>query len=569
MYRMFIALAVLHLFTGQLFAQWSRGGIKLSEIQDFPLSERGWELSKVHSISADSHGGAYVVWSDSWHVFIQRVSSDGRQLWRHGGLVLTENGEYPTVVSNGDSGVFVAWESHDLLGEVMVQRLNLDGEILWKENGEPVSIFRYLGGRADIAPDGNGGIFVAWMQVISLNPEISTLCLQKFDARGRRLWGDSALVLLPQVDSARHPSFISIVSSKPADGFYAVWNTHWGESPRDSTQTYIQRIDGNGNLLWRHEGIALSDASAPGLGWAPSIVTDGAGGAFAAWCIGERSCMQHIDSSGQRLLGMNGMIFGRRAVSERSGALIPDTQGGAFIVTGSFESPYHPRLQHVDKLGQTRFNEDAAGISIPSAETWESILCLDGAGGVFILSKRPSELSNEFLSLAFQSVDSTGRSIFGDNNWIEIVNTVASEYGRMNLVATAPGEAMVVWEDGRYTPTTSARGIYIAKIGAHGVVSPVHPPQQIIRSSISLSSPFPNPASESWMISCILGTGKNVRISLADIRGCEIKCLFEGVRPSGEFTLPIVTEYLPAGIYVVIAKTDEEVAYSNVIITYR
>jgi hypothetical protein len=111
----------------------------------------------------DGSGGIIVIWRGDHQLHAQRISNDGEALWGESGVPLCNLGNdmYPYyVISDGSGGAILSW-CDDLTGLTVcrAQRIDLEGELLWQEDGIPLASASSPEG---IASDGAGGAIVVW-----------------------------------------------------------------------------------------------------------------------------------------------------------------------------------------------------------------------------------------------------------------------------------------------------------------------------------------------------------------------------------------------------------------------
>jgi hypothetical protein len=145
--------------------------------------------------------------------------------------------------------------------------------------------------RPGIAPDGQGGNFVAWLDDRA-GEDTRDLYVQRLDADGNRLW-DTEVKMNP--DGAEvSANFASTAWSITADkngNVIIVWvddRVHWIGS------TYAQKLDGNGNKLWAQD-VSVDENQ----GW-PDVAVDDDNHAFIVWRA-DKIYAQKFDGDGNEL----------------------------------------------------------------------------------------------------------------------------------------------------------------------------------------------------------------------------------------------------------------------------
>jgi hypothetical protein len=90
----------------------------------------------------------------------------------------------------------------------------------------------------------------------------------------------------------------------------------------------------------------------------------------------------------------------------------------------------------------------------------------------------------------------------------------------------------------------------------NGVVTPVEPTPPIACSALTLDPVYPNPLRASGTMEFTLPTASQVRISLHDMRGRELRSLIDGWREPGRYSLRLDGSRLPAGSYICRVQAD-------------
>ena len=239
--------------------------------------------------ASDGHGGYVVAWED-WrnakepHIYAQHILASGvlDPAWSPEGLLVSgETGAHtlPRIITTGDGGALIAW--HELRGELLdvsLQRLSPSGRLLpdWPTSGLRIS--DQPGERTSVAllPDGSGGALVSWFQ--SGEEAEWTLLAQhvlgsaELDAH----WPTGGMVVRAQLDGTSSSAMVS----DGAGGAIVAWTDRRHEGVAN---VYARRVlaSGEADPRWPEQGAVVS-VEATGQRY-PSLVADGASGAFVAW----------------------------------------------------------------------------------------------------------------------------------------------------------------------------------------------------------------------------------------------------------------------------------------------
>ncbi|HEY77911.1 MAG TPA: hypothetical protein G4O09_02245 [Dehalococcoidia bacterium] len=238
---------------------WLTGGLQLTNTRN-PGYVRGDFNRKI---IVDGEGGALATWVQGvlsedgrkiigHDLYAQLISSEGVMLWGENGVFLAEMAHDPRIIGDAFENTTVFWVD---LQNIYTQRLDAAGNFIWPgsginigQAGEPTNIIYYCA-----ADGGVGGAVIAWNYAENGN---KFLCAQRLNAEGKKLWGENGVkvsMVPPYWASYSTPAQISPDGN---GGFFITWAA--GAHLKGKTSSYIQRISGDGKLLWGEDGIRLN-----------------------------------------------------------------------------------------------------------------------------------------------------------------------------------------------------------------------------------------------------------------------------------------------------------------------
>lgn len=377
---------------------------------------------KEHEAVADGSGGAIVVWrgmsgtTQIGHIYAQRLDADGNSLWYTNGITVSDgtypNEDEPAVAPDGVGGAFVAWYIGTAYGDVVAQRLDADGNMLWDTGGLTVCTAERGRSSPAMTPDGSGGVIVAWTDTRDEQNTDRDIYAQRFDANGNRLWGTAGISVCTAADEQRFP----VIASDGAGGALVTWKD-WRKGTNDYN-VYVQRLDGNGNTLWYTNGITVCGQS--GNQEHARLVSDGSGGAIITW---------------------------------------HDYRSGSSPVTG-----WDVYAQRVDAGGDTVWLTGGVTVCALSNNQEFPEIIPDGSGGAIIAWRDNRITSDTSIDVYAQRLDGDGNAL-----WITDGVTVTAADGAQNYPQIAPywsGGAVVAWTDKR----DGEDDIYAQRLGYNGTV---------------------------------------------------------------------------------------------------
>ena len=132
---------------------------------------QGVHIEWYRTVSPGDQGEAIFVWSDTRYgmrnIFAHKINHDGSMLWGESGAIVTNlpgRQEDPVSIEDGNGGVFIAWVDYrfDAQGDIFIQHLDSDGNLLMDENG--IALAQVDGNQITInmCTDSLGGVFVTW-----------------------------------------------------------------------------------------------------------------------------------------------------------------------------------------------------------------------------------------------------------------------------------------------------------------------------------------------------------------------------------------------------------------------
>ena len=347
----------------------------------------------VRSFS-DGQDGIISVWDDqsfSFALQAQRVGPEGYPLWGATGRTLVPGGIiYGTagVAPDGNGGLFVAY-SKVLTSNTLVYLQHFDGSgnPTWATDGVTMQQFVISGTRQydpQVVADGAGGAVVSWRDGSDSTHEIFA---QRFNFLGTRVWGSGVLA----ADSGTSIQDLTMAAgSVPGE----ICLAFAASSATTGWDIYGQRVSADGVALWSDWDYRLKFTSWGGDQLDPQIVSFNGDGVFATWVDdGGNVFYDAKDSSGRSDWGVGGqMCYG-----------LYDDQTDPVLVAGQDGEAFMAFLDHdVDsstggRIVANRFVGSARGLwganvggTILEASPFRVVnlsALADGTGGLFLAWK--------------------------------------------------------------------------------------------------------------------------------------------------------------------------------------
>lgn len=295
--------------------------------------------------ASDMAGGAIVVWQENSDLYAQRISNTGQLLWNSGSPVIVCAGyaslhhmlnQANNIVSDGNGGVFIAWmDGRDgTTTTTYAQHLNSQGVPQWQVNGVLAHTSAPYGDLIrDLAADGSGG---AILTIVASN---KTLVAQRVDSTGGLPWGAAGVTIATNLYGSQGFSFIEPVGNGE---FIVTWDGNGATTSQ--YDVYAQKIDLNGAIKWS-QNIAVSAADS--YDYFPQISGDGSSGAWISFLTYDSSwnfvwSVQHVDGSG--VVCAPPLTIAPAASKEWEHSSVPDGEGGVYLVWPSWSGMYAQRV---------------------------------------------------------------------------------------------------------------------------------------------------------------------------------------------------------------------------------
>ena len=222
--------------------------------------------------------------TDDWDVFAQRLNKEGQAVWSETAVpVCTAAGHQstPFVLPDGAGGALTVWLDYrndpSLLSsaDIYVQRINAAGKTLWQKDGivlcDAPSNQQVPEGISDAA----GGLIVVWRDDRDI---FSDIYAQRMNPNGERIWKNDGVPVCAAEGEQRKP-FLVPASPHGAIVYWLDYREDYGNVTHDAI--YAQRIDGNGTSLWTLNGVPV--CTADGNQTTPRAVADCDDGAVIVW----------------------------------------------------------------------------------------------------------------------------------------------------------------------------------------------------------------------------------------------------------------------------------------------
>lgn len=490
-----------------------------------------YENRSTAFVAPDGSGGIYVF--DYWQTSAIRLhhflaSGAPAPGYPAAGLLLDTmpSPRWRAMDSDGFGGAIVAYTSSKTGGNG-IHAARAAPQIApapgWPANGVPAYIGPVGPGVPGIAPDGTGGLFLAW-QDYRIDYNDQDIYAQRIDGNGVRAagWPDTAVAVCDMAGDQFDP----VLLSDGAGGCFAVWydgrnRTGPGD---DNYDIYAQRIGPDGATLWPAGGIAISRA--PGFEEFPTLASDGAGGVYVSW-TGATIAIPEIDFPGMLRVtrvtaagelapgwpadGLDVALISRHR-NPGLPLLVGDGAEGAYVawVLGTLEPAGEQSSVRVLRLtgaGTVAGGWPPGGIDLESGPGHPGLMGLlaDGEGGAVAGWRR--SVADTLVSIRVQRIGPSGALAPG---WPRTGIPLGLAAWSADMTTDGAGGLTMV----RQVPVMG--GIRVTHVTRDGVVDPGWPGYP---SQSRLFPPYPQPASGDVNIRFAMPAFSPLEVSVYDIRG--------------------------------------------------
>jgi hypothetical protein len=525
---------------------------------------------------SDGAGGAFVLWVDNrmgdGDIFAQHfVTRDSiAPGWPSDGIpvCMARGSQYRVAaVTDGRGDLIAAWQDYRAggSGDIYAQRISVDGELAWQEDGVPVCADPAEQTAPALAPDGSGGVLLVWQDRRSGVPQ---LYVERLTDAGMPAEGDTAggrpLVACPSAQT--NPALVA----DGENGAIVVWQE------RNSTSSSLRalRVTAAGTVAagWPPEGVVLSSASETPR-W-PATASDGAHGALIAWCQesgGSRILLtQRVAAVGTLPWGPNGVALTSGGGQVSFPAIVADSSSGAIVAWEDCRDGVQTDLyaQRVSGSGAVLWAAGGVPLCLAGGDQRSVSLASDGAGGALatwvddVSSARAQFLRSRPVLTGplpkLESVESgpgrarlTWRTAKGDRRSFVLERRVGEEEEWQTAATVHAGaDGLMVAED---------RGVSPGAVAHYRLVLPMGE-AQVYLAEITVEIPLPKPLAlrfarsedrgRTVRVALTLATNEAAKLELFDVLGRKLCSRDVGSLGAGDHDVRLeLPRYVRSGIY--------------------
>ena len=359
------------------------------------------------------------------------------------------------IAPDGEGGVFIAWVDRRVgLYEAYVQHLDSRGVPFWTSDGIWVSTSSYFQREIQLVADGSGGVLLTWSE-FDVDFDIVA---QRIDSSGSRVWGSSGVLVCDAEEHQRYPVLLSDGES----GTFIAWLDSREQSL--TTDIYAQRLDALGDTLWAADGVPV--CTVIGNESELRIVSDGQSGIILSWQDPRSNAgdiyVQRLDASGSPQWAIDGVALCGLSTEQYEPRIVSDEAGGAIVTWCDIRDGYNDiYAQRVGPYGSALWTTDGILVCNGAAMQEHPELTGDGAHGA-IICWHDHRSGN--LDIYAQRVSAGGAALWAATS--VAVSTDGESQEEPEICSDGAGGAIIAWQDER----ALGSDIYAQRIDGSGNV---------------------------------------------------------------------------------------------------
>lgn len=298
--RVLIAVCTLILLTAGANGQWSS-----DPAQNLAIADRTADQVQP-KVRGTSDGGCYISWFDNatggYDVYLQRLDPQGYEQWAHNGLLIANRSyssttDYDLAVDVDDNAILTYNDDRSGSDQIGCNKISPSGTLLWGPSGVLLTNTIEFVASPKVTVSSTGDYFVGWSQG-------DAFWLQRLNASGVPQWSPAK-----RVGPTSGSYLLSDLEEGGGGTAIALWVYYTGgyTGPK---YLYSQKYTPTGAPVWGLAPVIVFNGGSVQMGYFPSFVPDGSGGAVYGWydVAGTRNCyVQHVSTTGSELFLHNGV----------------------------------------------------------------------------------------------------------------------------------------------------------------------------------------------------------------------------------------------------------------------
>jgi len=489
-----VLLAALTLFTPPpAGALWSSDPAVNLAVADGPGEQA------VPKIAGQPDGSCYVGWFDNasgnYDVRLQRLDPSGNEMWPHNGILVSGHPQdswitdWDMICDSQGNCVLTFTDIRSGNWDAQAYKITPEGDFAWGPDGITLSHDPEPDMMSAVCEATDGDFVFAW----GVWPDAASgwMMMQRLAPDGTLRLADGGVCVIREVNET--PSFADLEPSSDGDALLMwVRDVRTTGSPR---HIRLQRFAPDATPVWP-SFVAIYDAGAVPMGYAPRILSDAAGGAVCGWhrSLGTMiTCLaQHVTADGVELFAHNGVLVSTNSTRHHidpATAYHPDS-GEIFVFWNERNSSQGQRGiygQRLSAAGARLWGSEGLVLRPVDLEleSYPRTVPLED-GAVCFYTDTPAGFTGD--RLVAQRLDAAGTNL-----WLPVplhVSTARSTKADLPLFIDHAGMTRIAWEDSR----NGTPDVYAQNVSADGILGAdpagIGEPRPVARGAASAPNPF-------------------------------------------------------------------------------
>ena len=490
-------------------------------------------------------------------IYAQRINAAGTLLWSSNGIpidsVFADAESAPVIASDGSGGAVIAWldDPGDSTGYAYLyaQRISSSGSMQWTSKGVQVDTTAgSIQSSPAIACDGNGGAVLVWRRLS--NKGIMSVYAQRINASGAVQWQQNGVAIDTTVTDLGQDKMNPVIINDGAQGAIISWVSFRETTNPISTRIYAQRVTAAGSVLWTTNGIPVCPAPATIYAQAlPAMISDGSGGAIVAWDDGRidpaAEFAQRISANGAIQWGSGTPIDTVHYESKWAPTMVSDGSGGAVIAwmrsKNGGSGSTNPYAQRIGSNGSQLWTANGAVLDTSTTDDYLVNIVGDGSGGAIVAWEQ------NVAFIRAQHIDLSGAIQWTPGGAAVCSGPSIKTY--VTMAGDGAGDAILTWQDWRDRLTIFSTDIYAQRINSLGTLVTKVGQNALLPGTAELRQNFPNPFNPTTAISFTLPSRSFVTLKVFDIIGRAVATIVSEEMPEGTYSRQWNASAFASGVY--------------------